>query len=317
MSDPGTATSLDLDRFDQLSRRIPAGVKFGTSTWNYPGWQGLVYHKDYGSKGAAARMLEEYAAFPLFRTVGIDSSYYAPPTEDVLRGYAERLPSGFPCVSKVWSQITVHTFTKAQDPARAGKVNPDFLNPDLFTDEIYHPYQRHFAENTGPFVFEFQTLAKSGGIDADVFAARLDEFFSALPRDRQYAVELRNEEFLTPMYFAVLREHSVGHVFNSWTRMPPIGHQLDLPNSITGPFIVARALLRPGRTYDEAMDAFAPYDRIREPNPKLRRDLVRLVETARRTRIPAYLLVNNRAEGSAPLTIAAIAEMINPEEDGN
>ena len=162
-------------------------------------------------------------------------------------------------------------------------------------------------------MFEFQTLAKSSGLDAEAFATRLDEFFSELPRDGQYAVELRNEEFLTPMYFAVLREHGVGHVFNSWTRMPPIGHQLDLPNSITGPFIVARALLRPGRTYDEAVDAFAPYDRIREPNPKLRRDLVRLVETARRARIPAYLLVNNRAEGSAPLTIAAIAEMIDPD----
>jgi uncharacterized protein YecE (DUF72 family) len=255
-------------------------------------------------------MLEEYAAFPLFGTVGIDSSYYAPPTEEVLRSYAEHLPPGFPCVSKVWSQLTVHTFTKAQDPARAGKVNPDFLNPELFMEEIYQPSQRHFAGHAGPFVFEFQTLAKSSGIDAEGFAQRLDEFFSSLPREGQYAVEIRNDEFLTPMYFAVLREHSVAHVFSSWTRMPPIGHQMDLPGSISGPFIVARALLRPGRTYDEAVDAFAPYDRIREPNPKLRRDLVRLVEAAVRTRIPAYLLVNNRAEGSAPLTIAAVAEML-------
>ena len=75
------------------------------------------------------------------------------------------------------------------------------------------------------------------------------------------------------MYFAVLREHGVAHVFNSWTRMPPIGDQLDLPGSVSGPFIVARALLRPGRTYDEAVDAFAPYDRIQDPSPPLRRDL--------------------------------------------
>jgi Protein of unknown function DUF72 len=131
-----------------------------------------------------------------------------------------------------------------------------------------------------------------------------------LPREGEYAVEIRNDDFLTPMYFAVLREHGVAHVFNSWTRMPPIGHQLDLPGSIPASFIVARALLRPGRTYNEAVDAFAPYDQIREPNPKLRRDLVRLVQTAADLRIPAYLLVNNRTEGSAPLTIAAIAEML-------
>jgi uncharacterized protein YecE (DUF72 family) len=305
-----TAGMPGLDEFERLRTHIPASVRFGTSTWNYPGWRGLVYHEDYGPKGAAAKMLREYAAFPLFSTVGIDSSYYGPPTEAVLRSYAEHLPAGFPCVSKVWSQITVHAFTKAQDPARAGKVNPDFLNPDLFVEEIYGPHQRYFEANTGPFIFEFQTIAKSRGLDPHRFADRLDEFFSALPREGQYAVEIRNEEFLTPMYFAVLREHGVAHVFTSWTRMPPLGHQLDLPGSISGPFIVARALLRPGRTYDEAVDAFAPYDRIREPNPKLRRDLVRLVETAVKTRIPAYLLVNNRAEGSAPLTIAAVVQML-------
>jgi uncharacterized protein YecE (DUF72 family) len=305
------AQGQDLSRFEQLGARIPASIRFGTSTWNYPGWRGLVYHQDYGPKGAAARMLREYAAFPLFRTVGIDSSYYGPPTEAVLRSYAEHLPPGFPCISKVWSQITIHTFTKAQDPDRAGKINPDFLNPDLFVEEIYHPYRRYFTSNTGPFVFEFQTIAKFSGMNPQRFAGRLDEFFSALPRDAEYAVEIRNEEFLTPMYFAVLREHGVAHVFNSWTRMPPIGHQMDLPGAITAPFIIARALLRPGRTYNEAVDAFAPYDRIREPNPRLRRDLVRLVHTALETRVPAYLLVNNRTEGSAPLTIAAVAEMLD------
>jgi uncharacterized protein YecE (DUF72 family) len=305
-----SAEARNVADFERLRHRIPPLVRFGTSTWNYPGWRGLVYHEDYGPKGAAAKMLKEYAAFPLFGTVGVDSSYYGPPTEAVLRSYAEHLPPGFPALSKVWSQITVHAFTKAQDPERAGKANPDFLNPDLFIEEIYEPHQRHFSANTGPFLFEFQTIAKSSGIGAHRFADRLDEFFSALPREGQYAVEIRNEDFLTPMYFAVLREHGVAHVFNSWTRMPPIGHQLDLPGSISASFIVARALLRPGRTYDEAVDAFAPYDRIREPNPKLRRDLVRLVQAAVNTRIPAYLLVNNRTEGSAPLTIAAIAEML-------
>ena len=60
-------------------------MRFGGSSWNYPGWRGLVYHRDYEGKGASTRMLEEYAAFPLFRTVGIDSSFYAPPTDEVLR----------------------------------------------------------------------------------------------------------------------------------------------------------------------------------------------------------------------------------------
>jgi uncharacterized protein YecE (DUF72 family) len=287
-------------------------VRFGTSSWNYPGWKGLVYHRDYEGRGASAKMLEEYARFPLFRTVGIDSSFYAPPSEAVLASYAERLPPGFPCVSKVWNQLTVQTFSKAQDKARGGKVNADFLNPDIFLEAVYEPYQRHFADHAGPFVFEFQAIGRGSGMTPERFADRLDEFFSALPRDGQYAVEIRNEEFLTPMYFAVLREHGVAHVFNSWTRMPPIGDQLDLPGSLSGPFIVARALLQQGRTYDEAVDAFAPYNRIQDPSPPLRQDLLRLIETAVRTRIPAYLLVNNRAEGSAPLTVAEVLRMLPP-----
>src|ERR1041385_757798 len=54
-----------------LASRIPASIKFGTSTWTYDGWSGEVYHRAY--RGAQpARRLEEYARYPLFRTVGID-----------------------------------------------------------------------------------------------------------------------------------------------------------------------------------------------------------------------------------------------------
>lgn len=300
----------DADELARLGASVPPSIRFGTSSWNYPGWRGLVYREEYAGRGAATRMLEEYAAFPLFRTVGIDSTFYAPPSDATLRGYAERLPRGFPCVSKVWNQITVQTFTKAQDAARAGKPNPDFLSADIFLEAVYEPYQRHFADHAGPFVFEFQQIARGTGMTAERFADRLDAFFGLLPREGKYAVEIRNEEFLTPMYFAVLREHGVAHVFNSWTRMPPVGVQLDLPGALSADFIVVRALLRPGRTYDEAVDAFAPYDRVQEPNPDLRSDLVRLIETALGARIPAYVLVNNRAEGSAPLTIAAVARML-------
>jgi hypothetical protein len=92
--------------------------------------------------------------------------------------------------------------------------------------------------------------------------------------------------------------------------MPSIGDQLDVSGVFTAPFIVSRVLLRPGRSYNQAVNAFAPYDRIRERNPELRHDVARLIAQAAALRIPAYILVNNRAEGSAPLTIAAIAEMV-------
>jgi len=300
----------DPAELETLGAALPPQVLFGTSSWTYPGWQGLIYHRSYPKTGAAGRMLEEYARFPLFRTVGIDSSFYRPLTPKTYAEYGAHLPAGFPCVSKVWNQITVHTFTREQAPARAGQPNPDFLNADLFVREVLEPALEHFRPHAGPFVFELQTIGHQAGMTALEFGDRLDAFLSRLPRDATYAVEIRNAEFLTPAYFAVLREHGVAHVFNSWTRMPPLGEQLDLPGSVPATFLVARVLLRPGRAFQEAVDTFAPYDRIQDPNPELRADVVKLIERAVALRIPAYVLVNNRAEGSGPLTIAAIARML-------
>lgn len=312
-----SAAEAPLDAVDlaRLRSAIPPQVRFGTSSWNYPGWKGLVYSRDYPATGASAAMLSEYARFPLFTTVGIDSSFYGPLTEKSLRAYAEVLPPGFPCVSKVWDRLTVHTFAEAREKTKAGQRNPDFLNVELFLTDVWGPLSEHFAEHRGPLVFEFQAIARKDKVTPQRFADQLDRFFDQLPPEGRYAVEVRNAEFLTPAYFAVLREHDVAHVFSSWTRMPSIGMQLDLPGSLTAGFLVARALLRPGRYYADAVDAFAPYDRIRDPNPELRSDLVRLVDAAEELRIPAYILVNNRAEGSAPLTIAAVAELLEKKRE--
>ena len=310
MRDSGFPDQSELTR---LRAAIPPGVHFGTSTWTYPGWLGTVYSRAYPATGAAAEMLAEYARFPLFSTVGIDSSFYGPLTEKPLKSYAAALPPGFRCVSKVWDRITVHTFASPRERAKGGQRNPDFLNSALFRSDVWDPLERHFAEHLGPLVFEFQTIASSE-LGPQQFADALDGFFGRLPREGRYAVEVRNAEFLTPAYFAVLREHDVAHVLSSWTRMPSIGAQLELPGALTGGFLVARALLRPGRSYADAVDAFAPYDRIRDPNPELRADLVRVVAAAEQLRIPAYILVNNRAEGSAPYTIVAVARLL--EERG-
>lgn len=295
---------------EHLRAAIPPMVHFGTSTWTYPGWTGLVYARPYPATGASARMLAEYARFPLFSTVGIDSSFYGTPKPKSLESWARALPPGFKCVSKVWERLTVRTFASPREPGRSGERNPDFLNAELFISDVWTPYRTWFGEHTGPFVFEFQAIGREERVAPDQFATMLDEFFGKLPTEGEYAVEIRNEEFLSPAYFAVLREHGVAHLFNSWTRMPPIGDQLDRPGSISARFLVARALLKPGRQYSDAVDQFAPYDRIHDRNPRLRGDLVRLARTARDLRIPAYLLVNNRAEGSAPLTIAAVTRML-------
>lgn len=96
------------------------------------------------------------------------------------------------------------------------------------------------------------------------FMARLDPFLAALPEGFRYGVEIRNPEYLSPDYFALLTAHNVAHVFNAWTRMPVIEDQIQLPGAFTADFTVVRALLRKGRAYDQAVKAFEPYEGARD-----------------------------------------------------
>jgi uncharacterized protein YecE (DUF72 family) len=298
------------DELVALAAALPPELLFGTSSWTYPGWHGLIYRRRYPETGRSVAMLAEYVRYPLFRTVGVDSSFYRPPAETMLRRYASVLPPRFPCVSKVWDRLTVQTVSEARDRRRPGEPNPDFLDADLFREAMYEPYRAHFGDHTGPFVFEFRATASGEGLPPARFIDRLDRFFERLPRDARYAVELRDPAYLIPAYFAVLRQHNVAHVFNSWTRMPSIGRQLDHADAITADFVVARILLPPGRTYEEARAALAPFNAIPAPDLTLRQDVLRLLRCAVDLRIPGYILVNNKAEGSAPLTIAALARAI-------
>ena len=71
-------------------------------------------------------------------------------------------------------------------------------------------------------------------------------------------MEIRNAEFLAPAYFDCLRAHNVPHVYNAWTRMPEIAEQIAIPESRTSDLIVARALLRHGRPYEDAVRSSPP-----------------------------------------------------------
>jgi uncharacterized protein YecE (DUF72 family) len=290
-----------------LAEALPDNIRFGTSTWTYDGWSGDVYHRPYRGVRPAQR-LEEYGRYPLFRTVGIDSAFYEPLSEATLEAYAKALPPGFPCVIKVWDRITARRYNLDRRWGNlGGQRNPDFLNAQLFADAVLLPHRRAFQSHVGCFVFEFQTMRGKDVPDVGDWAEELHGFFSAIPDEFRYAVELRNPELLHDLHGAVLRQHGVAHVFNSWTDMPPIGAQLDLPWTFSADFTVARALLKPGRKYEDAVRLFEPYERIQEPLPDLRRDLMRLMAEAVRRRIEALIVVNNRAEGNAPGTIRALA----------
>src|SRR5512135_3008193 len=63
-----------------LGGRLPRDVRFGTSSWSFPGWTGLVYAREAGPDLLAREGLPAYARHPLFRTVGVDRTFYGPVT---------------------------------------------------------------------------------------------------------------------------------------------------------------------------------------------------------------------------------------------
>ena len=73
----------------------------------------------------------------------------------------------------------------------------------------------------------------------------------------------------------------------------------------TAPFTVLRLLTPLKMSYEPAKKRAEPYTEIVEELPVMRRETVELVKKAVREKRQAYILVNNRSEGNAPLTIRA------------
>ncbi len=91
--------------------------------------------------------------------------------------------------------------------------------------------------------------------------------------------------------------------------MPPVAEQMAIPGSRTNPELVAaRFLLKPGRPYEQAVEAFKPYDTLKEENPEARaagRALIAEGKAAGPKR-KTFVFVNNRLEGNALGTITAM-----------
>ena len=295
----------------RLADLAAQGVFIGTSSWKYAGWCGQIYDDQHyltNRKFSQAKFdrscLAEYAQ--TFSTVCVDAGYYQFPTEKYLAGLCGDVPDGFRFAFKVTDDITIKKFPgHARFGAKAGTFNPNFLNAELFRDRFLTPC-KPFREKIGPLMFEFSQFHKHEFEHGGDFVAALDTFLGNLPRTWEYGIEIRNKSWLAPEYFAVLRSHGVAHVFNNWTRMPSIAEQIELTDSETADFSVSRFLLKPGRTYENAVTTFQPYSGTKEPDDEARKAAKKLLKQSLQKKRRCYIYVNNRLEGNAPLTIDAI-----------
>lgn len=296
-----------------LAARLPAELRFGTSSWSFPGWSGIVYDREATPARLARDGLAAYARHPLLRAVGIDRTYYAPVPSAVFAAYAAAVPADFRFVVKAPETLTAALFPRhPRYGADAGGRNAGFLDAAWARDAICGPVHDGLGEKAGALVFQFppQALEPLGG--AARFAERLHRFLSELPRTPLvYAVELRNRELLTPAYAAALAASGACHVVNVHPSMPPPAKQAALADRPDAPALIARWMLGHGQDYEAARERYRPFNRLVDPDPASRAAIADLCRVSAARRRPATVIINNKAEGSAPLSAIELARRVS------
>lgn len=292
-----------------IAEKLPTEIFLGTSSWSFPGWAGLVYDRTVSEQHLARYGLAAYAQHPLLRTVGIDRTYYAPLAAADFAAYAAVVPEAFRFLVKAPALCTqVFTPSRGSQSKASTQRNALFLDVSYAVEQVIGPYMEGLGNKAGPLLWQFppQDVQAVGGPQG--FADRLHAFLEALPRGPMYAVELRNAALLTPAYATVLQELGVSHCYNVHPRMPTLERQqqIVLPTAV----LVVRWMLHPTMGYEEARSQYQPFDRLVDADPGRRAAIAALCVEALGSARAAYVITNNKAEGSAPLSIFQLAETI-------
>lgn len=282
-------------------------IFIGTSSWKYPGWLGAIYSPGRYSnqKRFESDCLQEYAE--TFPVVCGDFAFYQFPAPQFWEKLFGQVPEGFLFAFKAPEEITRPRFpSHARYGPKAGLANLSFLDAEQLKTQfldLLEPY----AASIPVIIFEFGAIPRTVFANVSEFVNALNPFLAALPQTFRYAIEVRNPDYLDEPYFATLRDHGVAHVFNAWTQMR-LKDQIENSSAHTANFTVTRALLTPGRSYEEAVQTFSPYESVKEPNQEVRAALRQILVRAKLRAEPTYIFVNNRLEGFAPGTILAVTD---------
>jgi uncharacterized protein YecE (DUF72 family) len=180
-------------------------VFIGTSGWHYKHWLGGVF---YPPETKAAQMFDFYARH--FNTVEINNSFYHLPTAKTFDNWRESSPRGFQFAVKA-SRFITH-MKKLKDPKPS-------------SEKFFHVAQR-LEQKLGPVLFQLPPRWK---LNTERFAA----FLESLPREHKYAFEFRDESWLAPEVYRLLRKHKAAFCIHDFADMK-------IPHEITAKFTYLR-----------------------------------------------------------------------------
>ncbi len=298
-----------------LARALGPQIRLGTSSWHFPGWRGLVWSRPHPAAMLSRHGLAAYARHPLLRCVSLDRAFYRALELDTCAALASQVDADFRFVVKAPAQLTDASL---RDPA-TGQVrapNPGFLDPTLAADLALRAAAQGMGSRLGVLVLQVSPVG-APWLDAPRrFLDLLHRCLQALARhpDRpdgtRIGVELRDPALLTPELMQVLRDSDAVYVLGLHDRMPSARDQLPMLRAQWPAPLICRWNLRRGLAYGDARHRFEPFDRLAAPDPATRDTVARVAAATASAGQPVFVTINNKAEGSAPRSVHALAEAI-------
>lgn len=319
-----------MDAFD--FRPLHPAVFLGTASDRYAGWIGQVYTPGRfdaritrRKHTVGGRTFEEQVLpidsvteyFRHFRVLELDFTFYRPlldkqgrPTQNyrLLENYGRLLEAE----DRVLLKAPQAVFAQRLRRGSGFEANPDYLQPQIFTHQFFEPAVSILGANIAGFLFEQEYQRRQDRSPAPRLAEALDGFFSRLPRDDRYHVELRTESYLAPAVFEVFEKHGVGQILSHWTWLPSLKRQYALcGNRILNARrqLVLRLLTPRGVKYEDAYARAHPFDELKEDllDPGMVKETAELMHAGLAQNAEIHVLVNNRAGGNAPLIAQRLA----------
>jgi uncharacterized protein YecE (DUF72 family) len=254
-------------------------IRIGTQGWNYAAWVGPFYPR--GTR--ASEFLAAYAR--AFAVVEVDSTFYAVPDANAVRGWMERTPAGFTFALKMPRDVTHELRLRNADA-----VAHEFLER-----------ARELGPKLGPI------LLQMGPDFAPEDLPALEQFVLNLPHDLRFAVELRQSRWMRSNVLPYLLELLAGHGIalalsdGRWIRRETM---LELVERPTADFLYVR-WMGPDR-------AITDYSRVQFDRSAEIRAWAEVLKRAANTK-EIYGFFNNHFAGHSPANARAMQRLLGQE----
>lgn len=296
-----------------LTAALSPHIHLGTSTWSYPGWQGLVWAGRHSEATLSKTGLPAYAAQPLLRAVGIDRGFYRPLAAAEFQRHAEQVPAGFRFTVKAPSLVT-DALLRSED-GRGQQPNPLFLDAATALQDFIEPACEGLGSTIGALVFQLSPLPAQRLARMNQQLDLLHAMLLALPKPPAgvIAVEVRDAAWLCADFVALLRDAGARYCVGLHPKLPPLPEQLPLLRALwPGQLVVRWNLnrLHGPYGYEEAEKRYGEFNEMLDPDPETRAELARVIRGTAGAGQDVFVTISNKAEGSAPLSVRALAQAI-------